>query len=556
MTVHSPTAGQARHFRPVRYQTKEEIDRFFGTTTVQKREQRLRVREADGHVYFDWIEKDEWQHLLATGSLTSPSSADARRRSSTATCLTLNSPLTPLSPARRNSAAPGSASLSPLVVTFNHVAIDSTDSMRNRRRRKRSDSDVAMASNRVDNFLPYTAHGERSFDWAPSPAFKRRQSDSYDPLHTLDAPFNREAEAESQHDGNKIRIKRLPLEHRRLDQHTLDQAFAVHDPLLDLAPDASLAGSRAHKPPTLLLPDPFRAHAQLEHDDACSTASSLPCSPNPSEYAYSTFDVGSHEPRRGTFGALEPPPRTPVQLVAAPSRRMRHHSDTAATPPSSAAMEVLNSPAVASPKPQRTLRHAVSFDDAPRLPPLPVQEAGVWAQRQRWHSAGNESKLRAERSCASLRSQLLRRTRTLSESDDTACFTPLAPRTGAKKFDPTRHMILSSLEHLSDATSSVAEAPRIESEAQPAKAKVGTGLRTGAHVYDGVDIPCASIHLHSDPEDNFAPAIALSLSAHKLRKLRKKHSTPPPDSPTHSRSASLASHPKGSSRWWNHILHA
>ena len=635
------------NFRPARYQTKEELDRFFGTTTVQKREQLLRVREADGQVYFDWIEKDEWQHLLATGSLTSPNSPAeaARRRSSAATFLTLNSPLCPASPARRASlASPGtSGSLSPLTGRFGEVRIggESTDTEEGtqRRGRKRSNSALVGRNGWVDDQLPLSAGEEPS--WVTAPGFKRRQSDGlvFHSQHSSVNEHDDEQEKGNTHiDTARIRISRLPLGHRKLDQETLDQAFGVHNPLLDLSPNATTLHpfARSHKPPTLHIPT--NAQSSVEIDDAASPTCSSPRSPN-TDIGGSTFD-GTSGARRGTFGSLLPPLQPViVQVLSVASRRVRHQSDSATTPPSSAAMEYLNSPAPSvSCKPSRALRHAASFDtprqatfvhhdDTTSDAHIPTQP---WAQRQRWHSAGDEQKIRAVRSVASLRSasnaafhdfsppvphaSAIGRGRKVSNSSEgssasEACFTPLAPRTGAKKFDRTRVLHLNSLPSAcaspsSSPASTISRLPPVDHVApmrdpiiahQPRRSlhlavdahqhtasrtspKMGSnsGLRTGPEVYDGVDIPCASIYLYSDPEDNVEPALALTLSASKLKKLKKKsHSTSGANASSsaahaeapahHARCASASSasiagvagdagHAKGSSRWWSHIL--
>ncbi|CBQ70134.1 conserved hypothetical protein [Sporisorium reilianum SRZ2] len=565
----SPTppspAYDFHHFRPIRYQTKEDIDRFFGTTSAQRREQRLRVREADGHVYFDWIEKDEWQHLLATGTLTSPSSPDdARRRSSGMTCLTLGSPLGEASWAGRRASSAGG--VSPLSGTFERVRIEDDE----RRGRKRTSSALAGRKTVVDDGVPLGA------DWMSAPAFKRRQSDAlaHSPRSSFCAPDER------------IRIARLPL--RKLDAHTLDQAFS------------------ARKPATLHIPDILHA-------------TQLDTSPSPTESSYATspallaptFD-SAPAARRGTFGSM-----LPLQQQAVEMRRV---SD--ATPPPSA-MEFLASPAPGGAfgvQPARAgrLRHAASFD-TPSAFALDTHASSQWAQRQRWHSAespaavAHERQLRSVRSVTSLRdtprsavvgekggeADLERRRRISTSSDSSAsegCYTPLAPRVGAKKFDRTRML------HLADAgsatkpsvellpmrdpvsltttttTTTTAAAADIVTLAAVVPTQVaprtGTHLRTGPEVYLGIDIPCASIHLHSDPEDNVEPALALSMSASKLRKLKKAQSASADDDDAAGpaghlrRAASSVSHSsavqrqpgqgqgyaKGSSRWWSHIL--
>nr|CDI56157.1 hypothetical protein BN887_01886 [Melanopsichium pennsylvanicum 4] len=594
-------APKFNNFRPVRYQTKEELDRFFGTTAVQKREQRLRVRESDGQVYFDWIEKDEWQHLLATGSLTSPNSpGDAeRRRSSAATFLTLNSPLRPSSPARRASlATPGtSGSMSLLVGKLGDVGLGGgvgkdVEGGMERRGRKRSNSALAGRNGKVDEQVPLRKGEEKN--WMSVPGFKRRQSDGlvFSPRRSHCASRDGVEQPIIHDDSDKIRISRLPLSHRKVDQETLDQAFGMNNPLLDLSPSATLLQPRVHKPPTLHIPTQSQK-GLIEVDDATSPTCSSPRSPLPSG---NTFDSFSNGTRRGTFGALFPAEQQlSIPVVSSPNRRARYQSDSATTPPSSAAMEFLQSPipTAASSQPLRTLRHALSFDTPRRAsfgdnsPPIP---SNPWTQRQRWRSAEDSScnsapprperNPRAVRSVASLRetsnevsrnprapsmhaSVTMDRARKMSGSSgdscaSEACWTPLAPRTGAKKFDRTRMQHLNSLSHPSP-TSTISSLPHVEkvspmrdpfatinsarpciqhitagsskdetvkgSAKQPKsiKMRMGTGLRTGPEVYQGVDIPCASIHLHSDPEDNFEPALALTMSSSKLKKFKKKN---------------------------------
>ncbi|CDW98575.1 hypothetical protein [Sporisorium scitamineum] len=186
-----PSTPRFQNFRPLRYQTTEELDRFFGTTLAQRREQRLRVRDSNGQIYFDWIEKDEWQHLLATGSLTSPSSPSGEaeaggRRSSGWTCMTLESPLCEAAWSGRRASSVGEAS-------------------------RRVDDCVALNNNAEDSWIK-----------------TRRQSDEY--------PYSPRSFCAVSND-DRIRISRLPL--RKLDQQSLDQAF----------------GSTTRKPSTLHIPD-------------------------------------------------------------------------------------------------------------------------------------------------------------------------------------------------------------------------------------------------------------------------------------------------------------
>lgn len=648
-TSSQPHGRQATHFRPVRYQTKEELDRFFGTTSQQKREQRLRVRESDGQVYFDWIEKDEWQHLLASGStLTSPSAgmggeAMYRRRSSAGTALTLNSPLIPGSPARRGSLAEGQGNegMSPLAGYFDDVQIVEGGEAE-RRGRKRSSSILAgrkRGVETIDDEMPLSAGGTR--DWVSAPGFKRRQSDGFASTSPLAQVYQR---SESEENVDRIRISRLPLARRKMNQESLDAAFAVNNPLLDLSPNATfLAGSttKQHNKPSALHLAPTSSVAMqrstmLELDAGESNYNSeAPRSPVTvcSGGADNTVDstVGG---RRGTFGSLF----GQAAAQAAPIMRMRRASDVGTPPPSSAAMmEFLASPTATTSSQNstsRTLRLAISFDTPPQAAfttdasTTAAAEhsvsSGGWGQRQRWHSERNQSqpepKLRSIRSVASLRedpfeelsrpvsrsvtvtSQRRRKMSNSSEGSSNSsscepCFTPLAPRTGAKKFDRTRqhHLDLLSvaglpsptpsantislppmrdpLSSLSNATSAVppqvpaktvVEAQEIKEPKSTKKVLATGGLRTGPEVYYGVDIPCASIHLHSDPEDNLEPALALSLSKGTIKKLKKKAHTSNAaggGDEGHARCGSVSSsnaasgeHAKGSSRWWNNIL--
>lgn len=583
-----PAFPQFQNFRPLRYQTTEALDRFFGTTPSQRREQRLRVRESDGQVYFDWIEKDEWQHLLATGSLTSPSSPDVeqRRRSSGMTCLTLASPLGEASAVGRRASVGGE---SPLSAKFEGEE---------RRGRK-----CTARQGRVDDRVPLSNLSVDDESWINAAQFKAQSDDGYSPC-----------------EGDSIRIARLPLSRRKLDPHTLDQAFGT----------PSTATTRTHKPATLVIPTNHQDSIEL---DASPTDSSFPNSP-----ATTTFDSAVSGARRGTFGALLPPAPLPARAVV--GQRARRSSDTrVATPPASAAMEFLASPTPTSTfgsQPAGTaarLRHAASFDTKTDSFPFDSDCSAQWGQRQRWRSAEaaptrpthEGPRLRSVRSVASLHEsgttcaavaverEKGRRTSTSSDGSSASetCYTPLAPRVGAKRFDKTR------LLHL-DPTPSAAGSPVMRSvdlvrpmrdplatkisinttpatsaadtaatphssvaETQTARPSTTTSLlRTGPEVYIGLDIPCASIHLHSDPEDNVEPALALTLSASKLRKLKKSKSAAAAtevdggQSVGHLRSASAASHStataaggggqrlqqqggyaKGSSRWWSHILH-
>ena len=545
------------NFRPIRYQTKEELDRFFGTTSTQKREQRLRVRESDGQVYFDWIEKDEWQHLLATGSLTSPSSpAGERRRSSAMTFLTLNSPLGPASPRRASSADP----LSPLAARFGEVEMAESEE---RRGRKRSNSVLAKTRGRVCSIgagETYTFH-------------------SHSPRSSMGE--------------DAIRISRLPLSRRKLDPVTMDQAF----------------GARPQKPAALHIPTTSTG-IEIQDDLVLSPSlSSVPASP----MTLATFDNANS--RRGTFGSLshhnqqqQQQQRRTAQVadISTIDRlRLRWLGDVGgvATPPSSA-MEFVTTPTPeggfgTQPRQAvKVLRHAASFDVPSSARADVVASDGGWGQRQRWHSeegtvGSKVGQVKDVQSVASLRETLTlngtsstthtravqaqQRRRKLSSSSDGSsasetCYTPLAPRLGAKKYDKTRRQLLYDLPTVPP-TNAVASTPTSHPMATapstPANAdETRAGLRTGPEVYMGIDIPCASIHLHSDPEDNVEPALALSLSARELRRRKKKESAAAGGveldgqvrrsfavSRTEALAAAGKEYAKGSSRWWNHILH-
>ncbi|CAO1616655.1 unnamed protein product [Sympodiomycopsis kandeliae] len=53
------------NFRPVDFQTKVELDRFFGQTSAQKRELQLHTRDENGRWWFDEMERDECRGLLS-----------------------------------------------------------------------------------------------------------------------------------------------------------------------------------------------------------------------------------------------------------------------------------------------------------------------------------------------------------------------------------------------------------------------------------------------------------------------------------------------------------
>lgn len=521
-TLPSPSTPRFSNFRPIRYQTKEELDRFFGSTSAQRREQRLRVRESDGQVYFDWIEKEEWQHLLSPAS---EKGEGGRRRSS---ALTLNSPLSLASPRR------GSTPITPLERGFQVVDIGG-EGEQGRRGRKRSQTTLAR-NTRVDDETPLTYR-----DWVHAPAFKRRQSDS--PRASL-----------SVEEADRIRISRLPLARRRLDRATLDAAFGVDvNPLFDLTPNPTLA-ARGRRPSALHIPQ----NNSVQVEDRVSPITLSPPR-SPMSLGGSTFDNGT---RRGTFGVQQ------GQVL------------TGSTPPS-AAMEFLLSPLtpnLATQQRSPALRHAVSFD-TPRTPSFnqPTYRKTVRVRGEGYHSADEtERGLRGSRSVASLRERkgdvfasarssaaaaVERRRETSSASESSGsegCFTSLAPRTGAKKYDRTRTLHLNipspppatevpalvdvavEAVPMRDALSTLSTLSTV-----PRAATRGTGLRTGPHVYQDIDIPCASIHLHSDPEDNLDPGLT---SGERKKQLKKRHGR------RGSTVGSLDTGRGGRRGWWGHIL--
>lgn len=667
--THSPStsntiitsAPRYNNFRPIRYQTKEELERFFGTTSAQKREQRLRVRESDGQVYFDWIEKDEWQHLLATGSLSSPNSpTGTRRRSSAATCLTLNSPL------REDRRASLGAGLSGgLFGNFDMVGLENNATSGEERvtRRKRCNSAVAAKGVKVDDRVALSLKGEQEGNWFHTALFTRGQTDglTWSPRNSYCEATDDAAQEEWHED--RIRISRLPLSRRKFDRETLDQAFGTTAPS-----DTFSRTTRTHKPRSLTIPFINNTSDGLQLDTATSPTSS--CSSSGSRLhssaslavANDTVDSELSGERRGTFGDT----LLPI---------LRHqHEDSRMTPPSSAAMEFLATPTPTSVswsqskiqahsakgRTSKPWRHASSFEDsrtaftAIKTHASTFVDAG-WTTHQRHHSAEAvatqikrpERPLRAVQSVASLREtsavphttvslqstvkmeadMLRERTRTWSSSSESSSasdgcvFTSLVPRRGAKKFDKTRHqqciranqgqtspaMTVRSISStaLRDpfacppapaslaAPQSVVGTPTSKVDDQDEKHvrdqpfhntashfrhSTRRPLRTGPQVYSGLDIPCASIHLHSDPEDNFEPAVALNLTSSQLKKLRKEsHAAAARSGGVHTRSPSssttnrgrfsseasvlegqhrVQAYAKGSSRWWNNILHA
>ncbi|TKY87999.1 hypothetical protein EX895_003095 [Sporisorium graminicola] len=578
----TPPTPRFENFRPMRYQTKEELDRFFGTTGAQRREQRLRVRESDGQVYFDWIEKDEWQHLLATGSLTSPSSPEAeakmdRRRSSGMTCLTLASPLAEAcvvgsSQARRASSARG---VSPLSGRFERVQIgiekgaEGEGEGEERRGRKRSNSVLAARSARVyDRVLLDSLDAGDGATWTGAAGFKRRQSAGF-------AYSPRTSFCSANDDTDRIRIARLPLSRRRLDQESLDQAFSP---------------ARSHKPPTLQIPDIIQGRTSLDLDDLDDDAASgTTCPADSTSLLHApTFDGSTSGTRRGTFGSFLPPCLPPRHLTPPPSSAMEF---LVSPTPTDLFAEQQRQPAILQQQP-RLLRHATTFE-------TPKSSGAPWGVRQRWHSAeaplgsaappsgggkkeerrpgvrNQAATWRGAAVAAEVEMNTKRRVSTSSDGSSASetCYTPLAPRVGAKRFDKTRML------HLVDPTAPspvlsrsdtvpMREPVQLPTATATMRGSTSGGLRTGAEVYLGIDIPCASIHLHSDPEDNVEPALALSLSARELRRLKKKPlSLSTPHAPTDSAEAAergrpsvaasaTAAHVKGSSKWWSHILHA
>ncbi|KAJ9476051.1 hypothetical protein PHBOTO_006125 [Pseudozyma hubeiensis] len=588
-TTHRPstspiTPTSRTHFRPLRYQTKEELDRFFGTTAQQKREQRLRVRETDGSVFFDAIEKDEWQHLLATAT-----EVEGRRRSSVGTSLTLNSPLA-LDCER--SCSVGDAS----PARFEFQSEEGEREGDRVRRRKRSNS----VGRKVDDTLP---------NWN-APVFKRRQSSDGLGWSPRQSTFDASGGGE-----DRIRISRLPLSRRKLDQETMDQAFGSSTYAIDPLSDITNRIVRSNKPSSLTITPPTAGDPNtIDTSITSPTASTPPQSP---------LSLAPRGERRGTFGAL---PSAPPVALHSPQVRSTRWGDLLLgnTPPSSAAIEFLNSPtptrttysrSAGAVREGKSARHVASFDDIPKcVAPAANRTLGDarWAGRQRYHSAEGEM-LRPARSVASLRdastftpsremaSGISVRTRKTSHSSDGSSsasdgvFTSLVPRRGAKKLEKKRQatMLLVDAEtsptstvriltSMRDPITGITDPPTSTTVAQTtspavsAPKRFNAGLGTGPSVYLGIDIPCASIHLHSDPEDNIEPALALTLSNRELRrKLKKKSSTSANAGEEGKGRGSIMlsrvetdggasggvggreadAFAKGSSRWWSSILH-
>ncbi|CAO1618004.1 unnamed protein product [Parajaminaea phylloscopi] len=79
---HKTTSPSRRnHFRPVDFQTKVELDHFFGQTKLQRRELALHMRDTSGKWWFDAEERDENRGLLSPNSPLSPAATASRRNS-------------------------------------------------------------------------------------------------------------------------------------------------------------------------------------------------------------------------------------------------------------------------------------------------------------------------------------------------------------------------------------------------------------------------------------------------------------------------------------------
>ncbi|PWZ03467.1 hypothetical protein BCV70DRAFT_204235 [Testicularia cyperi] len=362
MTVHSKT-----NFRPVAYQTKEELDRFFGTTPSQKREQRLRVRESDGRIYYDTIEKEEWRELLAplTPRCGTPNNLTARRRSSNMTAwsstggegspLSLASPSHNVMPDEEGGSRRGSYawSMSPISSRFGSVTVNSSvagqdtdlidmeethDSMPRRARRKRSNSALARSANYVDEGPLRPAIGSSDPDgWQSMPAFKRRLSEQ-----VTGSPDLIEDDA-TVSEQERIRISRLPLARRKLGSLDMDLAFSPEITNGNAASTTSLASRRLDRPhvPAALQPAsktrPQSMHAACMPLTSSSTSSrAAPMSPlSPSSFGH-----------RRTNGVCKiEGGESSHDTVLVPLRGCAATLSLASPAPSSAAtLEVLNSP--------------------------------------------------------------------------------------------------------------------------------------------------------------------------------------------------------------------
>lgn len=77
--------NHSNHFRPMRYEVKAELDKFFGQTKNQKRDMALRTKDEDGHVWYDGIEQEEFAQLLST-EIETPSCFSRRSSFASSAC--------------------------------------------------------------------------------------------------------------------------------------------------------------------------------------------------------------------------------------------------------------------------------------------------------------------------------------------------------------------------------------------------------------------------------------------------------------------------------------
>ncbi|PWN87867.1 hypothetical protein FA10DRAFT_269153 [Acaromyces ingoldii] len=171
------------HFRPIRYEVAAELDAIFGMTKAQKRQRALRTRdEHDGTLWFDSFEKEECQYLLdsalnspsrrsnsAPGSPVSPSDEQERRGSSFAIAgnqlLSLendgNTMMTALTAAGQTEGADMAAyTFVPMAPLPQHVQLHPRQPNTIRTRKTRSYSAV-QRSNHVGNYLCVTEQQPR-----------------------------------------------------------------------------------------------------------------------------------------------------------------------------------------------------------------------------------------------------------------------------------------------------------------------------------------------------------------------------------------------------------
>ncbi|PWN19883.1 hypothetical protein BCV69DRAFT_299643 [Microstroma glucosiphilum] len=107
------SAVNKNRFRPVDFQTQVEIERFFGQTRTQKRQLALHTKDEDGRWWFDGIEREENRSLLGAPSPSFPSS---RRGSQQSSLPSTPNPVHGFDPYRRRSSAYLLGSLAPLQV--------------------------------------------------------------------------------------------------------------------------------------------------------------------------------------------------------------------------------------------------------------------------------------------------------------------------------------------------------------------------------------------------------------------------------------------------------